>query len=260
MSRPKELRLFTRPDWRGHLDWYRGHFDAAAPVRGEGTPAYSTWPCSPHVAERIHSLVPDAKLLYTVGDPVKRIEAQWVQWYSSEVDLAPESVNARLAAEPLSKILRDYDDPANSYVAPSRYATQLERYLDLFDRSQIMVVDQHDLKHRREETMREIFRFLEVDDALKSPAFSQELNTHNEKFRPQASYSRLRRAALSAGLRHVPRLLRQPIASPLRRAFSEKVERPTIDPEIRAGLELLLKQEADRLRELTGKTFPHWSV
>jgi Sulfotransferase domain len=260
MSRTKELGLFTRVDWQEHIDWYRGQFDPAAPVRGEGTPAYTTSPLAAGVPERIHALVPEAKLLYSVGDPIQRIVAQWVQWYASEVDLAPESVNARMASEPLSEILRNYDDPRNSYVCPSRYATQLERYLEVFDRSQIMVVDQHDLRHRRRETMKEIFRFLEVDDAFESPAFSQELNTHSEKFRPQAGFSRLRRAALAAGLRHVPPRLRSPIGRPLRRAFSEKVERPTIDPEIRPRLDLLLKGEADRLRELTGKQFPHWSV
>jgi Sulfotransferase domain len=260
MSRTKELGLFTRSEWQEHVDWYRSQFDPGAPVRGEGTPAYTTYPLAQDVPDRIHALVPNAKLIYSVGDPIQRIVAQWVQWYANEVDLAPESVNARMASEPLSEILRDYDDPRNSYVCPSRYATQLERYLAVFDRSQIMVVDQHDLKHGRRETMREIFRFLEVDDAFESPAFSQELNTHNEKFRPQAGFSRLRRAALTAGVRHVPPRLRQPIAKPLRRAFSEKVERPTIHPEIAAGLELLLKDEADRLRELTGQPFPHWSV
>jgi sulfotransferase family protein len=260
MSRTKELGLFTRTEWQENVDWYRRQFDPDAPVRGEGTPAYTTYPLAEDVPERINALVPEAKLIYSVGDPVQRIVAQWVQWYATEVDLAPESVNARMASEPLSEILRNYDDPGNSYVCPSRYATQLERYLDVFDRSQIMVVDQFDLKHRRVETMKEIFRFLEVDDAFESPAFSQELNTHNEKFRPQAGFSRLRRAALSAGLRHVPPRLRRPIAKPLRRAFSEKVDRPTIHPEIMAGLELLLKDEADRLRELTGKSFPHWGV
>jgi hypothetical protein len=147
---------------------------------------------------RHHELVPGARLIYLVGDPVNRLMAQWVEWCTIEADRSPEMLGkwARLS---LAEVLADYDDPRHPVVCPSRYATQLEQYLAFYPSSQIMVVDQHDLGAHRLETLQSIFRFLEVDDGFTSPDFAIELNTHREKSRAWPSYSRLRKALLAAG-------------------------------------------------------------
>lgn len=49
---------------------------------------------------------------------------------------------------------------------------------------------------------------------------------------------------------------RRMLYSPLTR----EVERPTVDPELRAILTEQLKPDADRLRGLTGMSFPEWSL
>jgi len=259
MSRPKELNFFNSVDWRSKLDWYRGKFTQPAKVRGEGTPAYSAYPTN-GVVERMHELIPEAKLMYLVGDPVRRIEAQWVQWYAGEVDRCSTVRFPGLAARPLSELLRDFRDPDNPYVAASRYGTQLERYLAFFDPEQVLVVDQDNLRKQRTRTLCEIFRFLEVDDGFQSEAFSSELNLHREKRRTGTRYARVRQAALRVGLERFPSSVRAPIARPLRRAFSRPVPRPVVDEEIRPGLLAHLHDEVERLRELTGQQFPGWSV
>ncbi len=260
MSSPKELNFFNNGEWRHRADWYRDRFSDDAPVRGEGTPGYSTYPLMPGVPERIHALIPEAKLIYLVGDPLERVVAQWVQWFSAEVDLAPESINARMAGQPLAEVLRDYESARNPYVCPSRYGTQLEQYLRFFPLDRILVLDQEDLRDRRSAAMREAFLFLGVDPSFTSEAFAAELNRGATKARPLAPYSRVRRRALALGAERVPRAIRAPFGRSLRRVFSRKVTRPSIDARILPGLSALLRDEVDHLRELTGKPFPNWSL
>ena len=261
MSQPKELNFFTwQQNWERGSDWYESHFDADFPIRGESTPKYTKYPLSPDVAERMHSVVPEAKLIYVVGDPLERVIAHWVDWHAAELDRAPESVNAGMADRPLEEALEGYEDPAHPYVCPSRYATQLGRYLTFFSSAQILVVDQEDLRHRREQTMGGILAFLGVGRPFPSDAFSAQLNAGAGKARPVAGYSRLRESALAHGARRIPSRLRAPVGRPLRRMLSREIDRPSIAGRHLPGLRALLEDEANRLRALTGRPFPHWSV
>jgi hypothetical protein len=256
MSHPKELRFFDDPAWEDRIGWYREQFDPSAAVTGEGSVYYTAYPWIPDVPQRIHALVPDARLIYMVGDPIKRISAQWAEWCEIEAD-RDRAMLGKWARKPFSEVLADYDDPHHPVVCPSRYATQVEQYLALFPREQLLVVDQQDLKHDRVSTLQRIFRFLEVDDSFASPEFSEERNTHEEKVRAFAGYSAARKLLLAAGARRLPEGLRRRAGTRLRSSFSRPLERPVVE---QSGLAVLLRAEADRLRALTGMPFPNWSV
>jgi hypothetical protein len=259
MSSPKELRFFDDPAWRDRIDWYKRHFQPGAAVTGESTVYYTAYPWIPDVPQRVHELVPNARLIYLVGDPLKRLEAQWVEWCTIEADRSPEMLG-KWARLPFSEVLADYDHPRHPVVCPSRYATQLEQYLALFPKAQVMVVDQDELKHSRVETLQAVFRFLGVDDGFVSAEFADELNTHEEKSRAWSSYSLVRRTLLACGANRIPSSTRGWIGQRLRSVLSRPVAKPTIDASVRPGLTEHLREEAERLRELTGKALPHWSV
>ena len=54
MSRPKELNFFvTELNWPLGRDWYAGHFDPSAPVRGESSPHYTNRPAFAGVSQRM---------------------------------------------------------------------------------------------------------------------------------------------------------------------------------------------------------------
>src|SRR4051812_36073420 len=84
MSEPKEPSFFNREDWEIRRDWYESLFDPAAEVRGESSTAYTRYPIVRGAPERIRALVPDAKLVYVVRDPIDRLVAHWVQSYATE--------------------------------------------------------------------------------------------------------------------------------------------------------------------------------
>ena len=78
MSREKELHFFVdRKNWGRGIEWYEAQFDASAPVRGESSPGYSAYPLYEGVAERMARVVPDAKLVYLVRDPVERVVSHY---------------------------------------------------------------------------------------------------------------------------------------------------------------------------------------
>src|SRR3954471_19285474 len=70
MTTVKECMLFAAPQWRERIADYAALFERDAPVRGESSTAYSSYPYAPEVPERVAATVPDARIVYVVRDPL----------------------------------------------------------------------------------------------------------------------------------------------------------------------------------------------
>lgn len=236
MSKPKELDFFIAEDnWTRGVDWYRRHFDPAGTIRGESSPNYTAAPVIDRVPERMHSVVPDARLIYVVRDPVKRIRAQWIHHYANRVEHKPMKEAVFV--------------PNTTYIPRSSYAMQLERFLEHYPMSQILVVDQDDLLGNRRETLARAFRFLHVDDTFWHQRF--ETLTYETK-------NRRRRTPLGVAAARLP----MPIWKRLRhrKPFALPFEHPAMDDEVGKRLAEALHDDVTRFRELTGQSFAGWSV
>src|SRR5919202_1198379 len=156
VSQPKELNFFiAERNWPLGLDWYRGHFDPRAVVRSEASPNYTAYPQHLDVPERMHSVVPDARLVYMVRDPIDRIAAHWVHNYAKH----------REKGDLRSTLLHSN----TSYLARSHYYAQLQRFLRFYPLERVMVIEQGELRNRRNETLRRIFEFAGVDPGFSHP-------------------------------------------------------------------------------------------
>jgi hypothetical protein len=161
MSKPKELNFFVEElNWDLGLDWYASRFDDRFEVRGESSPHYTNLPRFEGVAERIHQHCPDARLLYMVRDPIKRILSHWV--------------HATGAGYETGELVETLSNPGSSYIDRSKYWMQLQPYLERFDRGQIEIVTQEELQREREATMRKAFAFAGVDESFVSEQFDRE--------------------------------------------------------------------------------------
>ena len=163
----KEVSFFDRHWWRGER-WYRGHFPLRAGQRlvGEASPSYLFHPLAP---ERARSLLPDVRLVALLRDPVARAYSQYQhevalgrEPLSFEDALAAEEDRTRGEVERLIAAPRAFSRAwwDHTYVARGRYAEQLERWLAVFDRAQLLVVRTEDLSERPAETYAEILGFL----------------------------------------------------------------------------------------------------
>jgi hypothetical protein len=244
MSATKELMFFTREDWRERISWYESQFGPGR-IRGESSPTYTMFPYLPSTAERIHELVPDARVIYLVRDPIERTIANYV-----------ELIALRLEDRPIDAALTDFADAANPHVCSSRYATQLERFLDRFGPERVLVLDQRDLLDDRAGTLREAFAFLGIDPSFTTSDFDRLHNPRQVKVR----YNRLgfwmvrhriltqRRGPFGAG----------PLIRPLRALLSNPID-TALSADARAPLVETLRPEVERLRRLTGKPFARWA-
>lgn len=226
---------------------YEQLFDPAVAVRGEASPSYAVYPQRKGVPERMSDLVPDAKLIYLVRDPVARAVSQYQHHVSYENER--RSIEAAL----------DPSDPDGRYTSPSFYAAQLERYLEYFSMDNILVLDQADLLADRQSTLREVFAFLEVDETFYSREFDKEMNT-NEELRRFSTFMVLVRYARRTPLQRLPRGLRVFLRRSVGRIVSRPLERSGLSDELRTRLQELYADDVRRFRELTGKRFSTWRI
>jgi hypothetical protein len=250
MARGKELNFFVGDgSWAKGVDWYAAHFDSDAPVRGESSPAYTNYPTFQDVPARIHSLVPEAKLVYMVRDPVERTVSQYVHDYSTGKE-----------DRPIEAVFED-GLATHPYVLRSKYFLQLEQYLGFFDPAAILVVAQEELLRERIAAMRRIFAFLEVEPAFYHPNFEQIKHLSRDR-RRRTWAGRAVVSAVRTTTRpfHPPRWLAWEAENYLVFPFARKVERPALPNAVRERLAGELKEDVERLRELTGQEFPSWSV
>ena len=149
----KEVSFFDRHYARGEA-WYRGNFPSVLRARGlvgEASPSYLFHPLAP---ERVKALVPEARLIALVRNPVDRAFSH----YQHEVALGREPLSFEDALDAEGRRLRGEEarllaDPAyfshawwnHTYRARGLYADQLERWLAVFPREQLLVLASDDL-------------------------------------------------------------------------------------------------------------------
>ena len=250
MSVPKEPNFFHRADFRDALDEYRRCFTAAGRVRGESSVEYTYHPFVKGVPERIHSVLPNARLIYVVRDPIDRAEALHHQHYCSH----------KVGRE-VEKTFAELDPAKNLYVASSMYALQLKQYLQFFARSSILIVDQEALRFKREDTLRSVFAFLGVEADFASDRFDSELNTRETKLRMTGAGVRLRGSPVADLVRtKVPASVREAVFEVARRGLMRPAPRTLLPADVRARLADALRDDVAQFRELSGLPFDHWSV
>jgi Sulfotransferase domain len=240
MSTVKEPGIFSDQAWREGIARYEGILDARAPVRGESSTNYTKHPAFPDVPSRIAKVVPEPKLIYVVRDPLSRCVSQWVH-----------NVAAGRESRSLNDALRDFDDPENLYVWCGRYASQIERYLEHFPISDLLVLEHAKLLEDRLPTLTRVFRFLAVDDRFHSPRFESELNKADTRRRLGTVGARLRRSRAMSVYRRMP-LSWRPAIDGVRRRLLPPIDRPELDDKLRSHLSALYDEELTRLAALTG--------
>ena len=248
MTREKELHFFSDAGiWDRGLDWYSSQFDGRAAVRGDASVKYTAWPKWQGVPERMAAVVPDARLLYIVRDPVERIRSAWIHRYSD----AQES-------RPLPEALEALE--GNDYVERSRYYRQLERYLPFYPRSQIHVICSEALRAERRAVLADVFRFLGVDPTFETHRFDRVEHESRLKRRKGRIGRGLQRLASTAPARILSPATRRRVGYWLYRPFTRGFEPPALDDRTRERLMEFLAPDVARLREFTGQSFADWSL
>ena len=172
----KELQYFSDNFAKGER-WYRSHFPARRDaVAFEATPYYLFHPLA---AERAASVIPDARIVAVVRNPVDRAFSHYR--HSAERGHEALSFPDALEAEPerlageAERIVADpgYRSEAHrvfSYASRGRYAEQLERWISRYGADRVLVVRSEDLYADPASVYADVIRFLGLPSGG-SPSF-----------------------------------------------------------------------------------------
>jgi len=220
--------------------------DASEPQRGEASVLYLYLP---HVAESIAGMNPGMKLVAILRNPVDRAYSHYLM--ARRMGREPIASFAEAMGAEASRLAQDYD-PFWHYRNLGYYATQLERYFKVFDRSQILILLNDDLKKDPSAEYARLLRFLEVDDSFQ-PGLKREYGVGGQ---PRSRW--LYRLATSSSFakdwfkRVVPARVQARIVNRL------VLSKPEMEIELRRELARSYLDEISRLEALIGRDLSHW--
>jgi Sulfotransferase domain len=205
-AKVKEVHYFDNRYWNGE-DWYRKQFpteDEESKAEAAGTPFISGeaspyYIFHPHAARRMRLLIPNAKLVALLRNPVDRAYSH----YSRRVKKGGETLGfeealdaeeGRLKGE-LEHMVADehynsYRYRTCSYKARGRYSEQLEALYRVYPKEQVLVIKSEDLFEKPKETYAEVVAFLGA--AAKLPESFSKVNVgHYPAMKPETRRSLL---------------------------------------------------------------------
>lgn len=228
-------------DWKAYLDLYRG--GEAAAYRGEGSVYYSQSPHRSGVAARIAQYCPDARIIYSVREPVRRAIGHY--WQRFKEFQEPLSLDEAMRS---NAIYRDTSD----------YAKQLKLYLEHFDPSQIKVIVAEDLRERRREVLADVIAWLGLEpydysDEQITERHASPKTSRKERF---PMVSKLRDSSIwSAARKHLPGAM----VDKLREVSTVEFEKADVDESgAREYLQRYLAPRRAEFEQLIGRHIPQW--
>jgi hypothetical protein len=186
---PGDAKTYGEHVWRPSE--YEALFDPAplGTLLGESTPFYLY---RPDAQRRIKALIPDARLIIVVRDPVERAHSNWTHLWSSGLDPIDDFVRACAAED--QRVAAGWADFWH-YKRIGLYGQQLEHLYSVFPPDQVLVLRYRDLVEEPAETLDRICGFLDVATGIVSHLPRENVTAHPDQTRRHRQRSRLLRAA-----------------------------------------------------------------
>ena len=196
--------------YREHV-WQRDDYEAlfapapAGTLRGESTPFYLY---NRDAQRRIRALIPDARLIVILRDPVERAHSNWAHLWSAGLDPVDDFVLA--CAEEQRRIEAGWADFWR-YTALGRYGEQLEHLYSVFPRDQVLVFRYRALLESPALVLDRICAFLGVPQGVLAEVPRENVTAHPAALVPapgrgQGPAGQQRREQRPAGRGHRDRL------------------------------------------------------
>jgi len=203
-----------------------------------------------NVGAKIHSLLPEAKIIIVLRDPTARAFSHYL------MDRRLGYVNV-----PFDDIVRQNSNHPlqNLYYQQSvllgMYYEQVKRYLELFGEKRVKIFLNDDLKTDTPGVVRSLFEFLEVDTSVNHD-FSRKHNVYGKprNFLVQYFYTK----KILRGL--MKKILPVQLASNMKKSLVVPGEKPVMNTETKAFLQKIYHEDVKKLSGLINRDLAHWSV
>jgi hypothetical protein len=217
---------------------------------GEASPRYIS---SPVAAQRIKYYIPHAKLIAILRNPVERAYSSYLMHTRDgrETRTFPQAIREEELGM-ADKLLYGQ----RHYVYLGFYYTQLVRYFNLFDRTQIAVYLFDDLKADATGVLKDIFRFLDVDEFVLDMSIRYNVSgiPANKILKPL-----LGRSQTTYTLRRIfPVWLRQTALNFWEAWRSRRLIKPPLSTEVRGKLIAVYREDILQLQDLIQRDLSKW--
>ena len=210
---------------------------------GEKTPEYSY---QGNCAERIYKTIPEAKLIWIFRNPVKRSFSNYLHIWKKGI----EPLTFRQCVK--SEQERIKENIFKGYVEQSKYSLQIERYLSLFNISQMHFLLFEDLVRSPLEELNKIADFLDI------PRFEELPQVHSNRTVMPFSLASLRLAQKITGYNSKPYRIVRKLNKKLGAIFPKSS--PSIPSDLAYELACLFAPYNERLTEITGLDLALWKA
>jgi hypothetical protein len=249
---PGDAKTYREHVWR--RPDYEALFDAATPgtLRGESTPFYLY---RQDAQRRIKALVPHARLIIVVRDPVERAHSNWTHLWSAGLDPIDDFVSACAVED--QRVAAGWADFWH-YKRIGLYGQQLRHLYSIFPREQVLVMRYRELIDDPPGTLDSICGFLGVSQGTVDQLPRENVTAHPELTRRHRYMSGVLRVASAITTRlpgHPGREVIDRLEGTLQQGAAPR--RPLTWDERQA---LLPYFEADirLLEEITGEDYSLW--
>ena len=228
------------------LDKYESLFvQKESVVYGEGSVSYLFYD---NVAEDIKKYNPNAKIIIMLRNPIERAFSHYLMDY--RLGLISDSFENILAKKSKHKNAHLF---YQQYIEVSKYAKQIQRYLDFFEKDNILVIDYEDFKKNVSKTVDQVYNFLNI-----STEFAADINTkHNTFTMPKNKVIRFIYSFVF--LRKILTfLLPIYLVKNVRVLLFKADKKPELLKETRSQLRIIFNDDIKKLEEVLGKNYSKW--
>ncbi len=247
MTSYKEPEFFVaEKNWSRQVAWYERLFADAgdALAVGEASTSYAKLTEFPGVPARVHSVVPDVRLIYILRHPIDRICSMYEHMVLTGRERRP--IDDAVLADPM-------------YIGASLYAANIRCYLEYFPREQLHVMLTDNLVDDHVAALQKVTSFLGLppEDTF-VPTPRTDLKTSDR--RPDRRVKTLLRDSPAAYrvVEQLPRPLRDGVRKLATRPASDG--RPLLSTDAERRVLARLEPDLADLQDILGPGFQAWGL
>ncbi len=178
----KEIEYFSYSYWRGEK-WYRSHFPTRFTKNKfekkfkqkyfsiDGSPGYSIHSLVP---ERIQKLIPNAKLIFILRNPIDRAYSDYQYQFREGWEHTPSFEEAiEQDGKRYDNSVKNYKNDSvraynlfqkidTPYLSVSKYVNYLENWFNYFPKENFLILLTEELESNPDQTFEKIFKFLDI--------------------------------------------------------------------------------------------------
>ncbi len=158
-------------------EWYASLFEPGqGRVKGEITPAYSM--LGYEGVARVHDLVPEAKLIFMMRNPIERAWSQVVMRFD-------KSGKKDIASARRRRLRRNFESKESR--SKTDYLGTLENWSKFYPENRIFVGFLEDIHFYPEELLQSVYEFLDVDPSFKPQGIGEKVHSRSAGRMPAES-------------------------------------------------------------------------